>query len=112
MRGVEIPLRTGRCQTWTAGSAFTKATQPVAGDLGVSVCQDICSRFTFHLQSSWPGSQPGSGVSWGLQGSQGHRGCEDLSFALPLALACSCQDPHGYFSASVTCASVGEIQFS
>lgn len=54
------------------------------GDFGLS--WDICSKFTFHLQSSWLVSQLGSGVSQGLQGSQGHESRKDLPFALPLSL--------------------------
>ena len=61
------------------------------GDFGL--CQDMCSRFTFHLQSSWLSSQLGSGVSQGLQGSQGHGGCEGLSFALPMSLFWTCWAP-------------------
>lgn len=65
------------------------------GDFGLS--KDTCSRFTFHLQSSWLGSQLGSGVSQGLKGSQGHEGCEDLSFALPLSPFWTCWAPAWLF---------------
>lgn len=76
------------------------------GDFGL--CQDICSRFTFHLQSSWLASQLGSAISQGLQGSQGHKGCKICL----LLCHCHCFGPvelqHGYFSCSLTYTSTDE----